>query len=388
MRLTSSLFIKVLLLTSFCIGIRLGSSGALRFPFLLLLIAYIFFYLIKGKFKVTSNYVIGGLLFALVAALHIIIIQSPISKPLLLIDFVKYVLLVFLYITIACNIDFKSFNEDAYSVLRILAIGSLFLWSITMITNIKIGVDDSYSPYRLSGFASEPANMSYFLPSLLIYAYFKRNLTDVLIFLTAIFLTFSPTNYIALVSTWALIGFYRRNYFKRILFIAFPLFALFVFMTIIRNGLISHNSESTFILSLLRIYEGLNFIFSLGDSGANNRAELFFAGAEILNDYNLWFTGAGFGSSNQIAEVLNGGLLFDSNSWSSLVLWFGIFSLIPYLYYQHKALAIPTRNFGYVLLSNLVVSNFITGGGVWYQIFLFLLVLIKYRDDKIRVVQP
>lgn len=382
---TNSIFIKVLLLTSFFVGIRLGSEGALRAPFVILLVTLALYYTASGKFRFSTKGLIITLIFFILTAIHITLISTPISKTTLLIDYSKYILLLFLYQFIAFNIKFSSFNENAYTFLSGLAIFSLILWIISVISGIKIGIDDSYSPYRLSGFASEPANMAHFLPSLLLYAYYKGRWKELVLFSTIILLTFSPTNYLATVGTLLALIFYRKSTFHKLIFLCTPFLILLIFMYAFRQGIISHESNIIFINPLFRIYEGLDYVISLGESGANNRAELFFAGAGFLSEYNLWLTGTGFGSSTVVADSFNGGLLFDSNSWSSIVLWFGVFPLIPYFYLQHKALSTQNVNYGYFLLTNLVVSNFITGGGVWYQIILFLLVTLKLLDRKTNI---
>jgi hypothetical protein len=364
------------------VGVRLGSEGALRAPFIIVLVTLALYYALNGKFRFSTKGLVITLIFVMLTAIHITLISTPISKTILLIDYGKYILLLFLYQFIAFNIKFNSFNEDSYAFLRGLAIFSLILWIISMVSGIKIGVDDSYSPDRLSGFASEPANMAHFLPSLLLYAYYNNKWKELLLFSTVILLTFSPTNYLVTVGTFLAISFYRKSFSHKLIFLCVPLNILLVFMYSFKEGIVSNDSNFILLTALFRIYEGLDYVISLGESGANNRAELFFAGAGFLTEYNLWFIGTGFGSSTVVADSFNNGLLFDSNSWSSIVLWFGVFPLIPYFYLQHKALSTQRVNFGYFLLTNLVVSNFITGGGVWYQILLFLLVTIKLMDRK------
>ena len=103
----------------------------------------------------------------------------------------------------------------------------------------------------------------------------------------------------------------------------------------------------------------------------------------FLSEYRLWWTGAGFGTSNYIGNEFNNAVLFDSNSLFSVILWFGLLASPLYFLVQFLALRRPEDSFKYILLVSLCVSNMINAGGVWTQMFFISILIFKIKHNLV-----
>lgn len=299
-------------------------------------------------------------------------------------DYILTILLIGIYIVFFSSLSCKIFEKTAIVIFKLLILTGLCFWFSSIFTGSSVGVDVSFSIPRLQCLVTEPSNIAHFLPGFLIFCWIQRWWYWCVICLTAILCTFSPTVYLTMALTILLLTLLRAR----------PLIQLIVSMAgaiivvlIIRsyNNLILDLSEAGQLgQAVARILEGFNFLATGGQSGANSRASLIFAGLDFLNTHKLLWTGAGFASSAFIGYAFNDGLLFDLNIWSSFLLWFGIVTIPIVSFLLYIVIRKPEKTLIYSLLVSQCVSNSLNAGGIWFQLFFATLICLRLQQKRFK----
>jgi hypothetical protein len=297
-------------------------------------------------------------------------------------DYVLYLCVSILYIAMVHRMEWGPLSCFAHVFFKKLVVIAMALWLISFFGVFYVGVDNSHSPPRASGLMTEPANLSHFLPAFVVYSYVVKNFRWLVTSLCLLVLTFSPTVFGVFLGTILIFIFVHSK--KARLFITISLLSLIAFLFAVDYAALSgyFASKGLFGLVVNRILDGIQNIITLGEAGHNSRAALYFAGIEFLKEHRLIYTGTGFASSVVIAEKFNDGMLFDSTTLFTIFMWFGIFSLPVYLYVQWLVIRNLSHDFLSILLMSLCVSNIITGGGVWIQMFFWSLLWLRFRTVK------
>ena len=371
----------VLLCLTFVVALRLdGRLYRIPTPALLLLLVPS---LLVAKLKVGAAVAYFG--FVALTLLHLVWLDGvgriPFPGSEVLRDFFLYIGLIGLYVLVFSNLTWAALEKPAVAFFKVLTLIGLAFWVAAMATGSSYGVDDSYPTPRLQSLMTEPSNISHFLPAFFIYCFRQRWWAWAAICAVAILSTFSPTVYLTLIMTAALLWLLNAQPLRLLVLLSTSV-ATLALIVVNYATLVSTLGEAGQLgQSAARVLEGFSFIASDGQAGANSRAELIFGGADFMSTYSLWWSGAGFGTSAYIGEVFNDGLLFDSNTWSSLIMWFGVLAIPVWLFVQYFAVRKRDESFLYVLLVSLCVSNTLNSGGVWLQIFFATLICLKFKRD-------
>lgn len=375
-----------LMMVTFVTAVRV-SDELIRLPtFALLLFAFLII-----NFNTAS--ILSSTFFIAAALIHYILIHvfnyNKIAFENTFPYFILYTLQTLIYSLCFWTIKYDMHIELVLNFFKIYIVISIALWIFSIVTSINIGVEATYLIPRAQGLVTEPSNLAHFLPALILYFWRKSNIRWIVAALTLAVLSFSPTVFLTVAICALLITTLAEP--TRIIFITLLMACAYLIIdanwAYLESILISLGQFGQLIL---RIYEGIQFVTGGGQVGANSRAALIFAGADFMNDHNLWWIGTGFGTSGPIGDVYNEGLLFDANNWASFILWFGLPSLII-LIPLHAIVFLNIRlrfklqklNFIDYLLLTLVVSNTINGGGVWVQQFFFCLLLTRIFERRL-----
>jgi hypothetical protein len=372
--------ISILLLISYITAVRINGE-LVRLPTPL----FLFFSLFLIKFNV--KIIIWILIFSGFSTLHAIMLLlggvNVVEAEYIARDLALYISLVILYSLFFWSINFDDYEEVIINFFKLYLVISLIFWISSYLTGVYIAVDNSHSIPRAQGLLTEPSNLAHFVPALIIYFWIKSNYKWVLMAGLVILLSFSPTVYITLGCTLLLMALLTINVgkIKCLITLIVILFGLYINWDSVAPHVVSLGQIGKVIA---RIIEGFIFILEGGAMGANSRASLVFDGIEFMSDKGLWWSGTGFGSSNAVAVKFNDGMLFDANNWSSFVLWFGLPGL-GFLLVIHSILLIELRNralqlkltFTDYLLTSMIISNTVNGGGVWVQMMFFTLIVYR-----------
>lgn len=328
--------------------------------------------------------IMAYLAFVLLTILHLMWLDGtgriPFSISDVLKDYTLYAGLIGLYIVFFSTLTWGELEKPAVVFFKSLTLIGLGFWVVAMVAGSSFGVDVSHQIPRLQSLVTEPSNASHFLPGLLIYSLWQRWWGWSAICAVALLCTFSPTVYLTLIVSVALLWSLTARPFILLIVASLCTTAVTLIFTNYTVLIAALSEAGQLGQAAARILEGISFIASDGRAGANSRAELIFAGVEFMDTYSLWWTGTGFGTSAYIGDAFNDGLLFDSNTWSSLVIWFGVLSVPAWLYIQYLAVRKREKSFMYVLLISVCVSNTLNGGGIWLQMFFATLLYLKFKQ--------
>lgn len=340
--------------------------------------------LLKNKFSI--KYFIGLLFFSLVVIIHYLFLElvkiSPISFQLVWLDVVKYMSLICLYIFIYNSISWQTLNELSLPFFKFLLVLCLLFWIASIALGVDIGVDNSFRINRVSGTMTEPANLSHFVPATVIYFFITRNHLWFSIGLFVLLLTFSPTVIGVLVGSVLLYLFIKSQKLKYLVFLIMTIILIYLPHFDFASARQFLSTYGVYGFVGVRVLDGIQYIVTYGDEGYNSRAALYFKCISFLTENGLVFYGTGFASSVVVAELFNGTMLLDSTSMFTVLLWFGVLAVPPYFYFQWLAIRHYRDDFLSILLISLCVSNFLTSGGVWVQIFFFTLILLRFKHNK------
>lgn len=329
--------------------------------------------------------IVTYLAFVAVTILHLVWLDAsgriPFSVSNVLKDYALYVSLIAVYIAFFSNLTWASLEKPAIHFFKSLTLIGLGFWFVSIGSGTSFGVDTSYPIPRLQSLVTEPSNTSHFLPGLLIYSLCQRWWGWSVTCAVAILCTFSPTVYLTLILAAVLLWSLTARRVHLLIVLALCTTAATLIVTHYELLVAALSEAGQLGQAAARILEGFRFIASDGQVGANSRADLIFHGVDFMNAYNLWWTGAGFGTSAYIGDAFNDGLLFDSNTWSSLVIWFGVLAVPIWLFVQCLAVRKQETSFMYILLVSLCVSNTLNGGGVWLQMFFATLIYLKLNRN-------
>lgn len=379
---TQKLIVYALLCMTYFVALRI-SGDIYRMPSYMLIMPL----LIIGFYKCFDKVLLVRLFcFFVLAFMHLMYVHLSSALKInisdLLVDFMKYTGLLGVYAFIFSSLSINAFNNYAPRFFKSLILISIALWVFSILSGFGIGVDTSHDTWRLQGVATEPSNISHFIPAFIIYSQYNKMWIWLAISLICAILTLSPTVYVSVILTFIFVKF--KNFGKSKSFIVFTLFLGLIFL-FFKSEAITYSTLSglgPIGESIIKLIEGLKFAIALGEEGSNSRGVLLLSGYEFMENNNLLYSGVGFGSSNLVAENyshINNGDLFDSTLWASFVLWFGIFALVIYVYIS--VVLINKLNYGFqnLLLVNLLVSNSINGGGVWYQVLFFMMLYYDFK---------
>jgi hypothetical protein len=371
----------VLLCLTFVVSIRVNGSLH-RIPTQTVLILLVPTLL---TLRLKARAVVSYFAFAALTILHLIWLDCsdrlPFSISDVLKDYMQYIALLGLYITFFSKLTWQALEGPAVVFFKSQTLIGLALWVLAVGTGGSYGVDISYAIPRLQSLVTEPSNISHFLPAFLIFCFRQRWWRWSGICAGAILCTFSPTVYLTLLATGALLWMLTARPLSVLGTVLFSLVAVTLILDNYATLLATLSEAGQLGQAAARVLEGFTFIASDGEIGANSRAELIFSGIEFMNTYNLWWSGAGFGTSAYIGDVYNDGLLFDSNTWSSLVIWFGALAVPVWLFAQYLSVRKRDKSFMYILLVSMCVSNTLNAGGVWIQMFFATLIYLKLKRD-------
>lgn len=379
---TQKLIVYALLCMTYFVALRI-SGDIYRVPSYMLIMPL----LIIGVYKrVDKVFLVRFFCFFVLAFMHLMYVHLSSALKInisdLLVDFLKYTGLLGVYIFIFSSLSANAFNNYAPEFFKNLILVSIALWVFSILSGFGIGVDTSHDTWRLQGFATEPSNISHFIPAFIIYSLYNRMRIWLAISLTCAILTLSPTVYASIIITFLIVRF--KDFGKSKSFIVFTFLLGLVFL-FVNSEAITYSTLSglgPIGESIIKLIEGLKFAIALGEEGSNSRGVLLLSGYDFMVNHNLLYSGVGFGSSNLVAENyshVNNGDLFDSTLWASFVLWFGIFALVVYMYSSVVIINNVNYDFQSLLLVNLLVSNSINGGGVWYQALFFMMLFYNRR---------
>ncbi|WP_333845697.1 hypothetical protein [Limnohabitans sp.] len=381
MLLRERFLIIILLIITFVSALRVDGE-LIRIPTAALLIFTLFY------FKYNLTIIITALGFATFCIIHTVFLvfsgQNIIDERLFLADLSMYIAQLIFYSLVFWSLDYDKNEFIILNFFKIYLLFTIAIWISSYISGFNIAVDTSYSTPRAQGLVTEPSNLSHFLPALIIYFFKSFDVKWLFVALLTMILTFSPTVYLSLIFTMILIGILSIN-IRSVLYFILPI--IFIILIVVFNwGIIltSIADFGQFGEMFVRIIEGFNFIFSGGSTGANSRGVLIYDGMDFMSINGLWWIGTGFGSSNAVAIMFNDGMLYDANNWFSFILWFGLPGFV-FLLLLHFALLVELRdrfsksNLTFIdfLLSGMIISNTINGGGVWIQHIFFALIVFR-----------
>ena len=381
----STCFMFIYLCMTFVVAVRLDGV-VVRLPSTLLVIPL--FFTTKIIFPRRAGFIF--IVFIAFTLAHYLIIEATgigmFSFKYVLKDYILYVGVFGIYLFLVHPLNWSDTNNFAHKFFKVIVVISLGLYLLSMLGGIDIGIDNSHTPVRVSGVMTEPANLAHFLPAFVVYSFCRRHWIWLCASFTLLILTFSPTVLGTLTGTILL--FYLIKYPKirvvfLVLFLIFVIYLFFADYASYRNYL-SDKGLVGFVG--IRIVDGIQYIVTGGELGYNSRALLYFDGIDIIKKHGLLYTGAGFASSIVLADLYNGGMLYDSTTFFSIFIWFGMLPLFAYFFIQWKLIKYYSSDFLSMLLLSLCVSNFITGGGVWIQMFFWSLLWMKYRSMKQEIV--
>ncbi|ANT64623.1 hypothetical protein [Prosthecochloris sp. CIB 2401] len=279
-----------LLLLSYVVAIRVNDS------FIRLPVGYVFFLIpsLYDGMKVNLKEVLApAVIVVFMMLLHFlvssIIIDNAWPRSVQLELLAKYGLLIVAYSLLFSDLKWGDIGEFAELVFKVLVVTSLLLWVFSMLLGIPIGVDSSYYPYRISGLATEPSNISHFAPGFFLYQLYKRDHLWALLGSGVCLFTFSPSVYIvlAILCFW----FFRSN----LVLVMVGLISVIVgYIYVSDFGMTNSNA---LVLQLNRLVDGISFMLSGGQIGKNTRGDLFFQGFDYLSEFNLWVIGGGGGQA-------------------------------------------------------------------------------------------
>lgn len=349
--------------------------------------------LIMGVYGRVNKFLLTTfLVFFVLALMHLMYVH--VSSPLkinindLLVDFMKYAGLLGVYIFIFSSLTADTFNSYAPGFFKKLILISVALWVFSMLSGFGVGVDTSHETWRLQGLVTEPSNISHFIPAFIIYSLYNRMRIWLVISLICAILTLSPTVYASIVIVFIIVKF--KDFGKCKSFVILTLLLGLILLSVNSEAVAypALNGLGPIGESVVKLIEGLKFAIALGEEGSNSRGVLLLSGYDFMVNYNLLYSGVGFGSSNLVAEnysPINNGDLFDSTLWASFVLWFGVAAIFVYIVLGVAIVKNLSCDFQGLLLVNLLVSNSINGGGVWYQVLFFMMCYFKFRKMPFRI---
>lgn len=370
----------VLLCLTFVVSLRVnGQLNRIPTPMLLFLLIPNFFIL---RLKIST--VVAYLVFVILTMLHLVWLDGSGRIPFSILDVLKdytlYIGLIGLYIMFFSTLTWDILDKPAIVFFKALTLIGLGLWMVAMVVGSSFGVDVTYPIPRLQSLVTEPSNTSHFLPALLIYSLWQRLWGWSAICVLAILCTFSPTVYLTFIVTITLLWLLNARPLSILVVVSLGTVAVILIFSNYVELIAAFNESGQLGMAAARILEGINFITSDGQAGANSRAGLIFAWVDFMGTHSLWWSGTGFGTSAYIGNTFNNGLLFDSNTWASLVTWFGVLVAPVWLLVQYLAVRNPERSFLYILLVSVCVSNTLNAGGVWFQMFFATLMYLKFKQ--------
>lgn len=261
---------------------------------------------------------------------------------------------------------------------------AFFLWMVSFVFGVNFGVDRGAGNTgfpRAQGLFTEPSNLAYVVPALLIYGIDKRNWFIFLLAITVLLISLSPTVLFACVGLLAVYVFMKAKTITRLtLIVSFVMLSLNA-KSFLESLIEFIPADNPFSNVISRLIAGILF-FVDSDSGAwaNSRGVLIRDWSSIMSDGNYWITGAGLGTSVPIAmEKYNGGT-FDITLWATISVWFGVAGL--FMFYALLIYALqripPTRFFFWIYLSTIITSS-INHGGIYFQFSLVVMTIIALR---------
>lgn len=326
--------------------------------------------------------------------IHALIIDlfqcSPLSFNDYAMYFLKYLSLFAIIIIFFSDLtDVDLVEKTIVRFFKFYILISLFLWTISFLTPIKIGVEVNWGIPRMQGLLSEPSNMSHFLPMMFVLNFINKQWKWLFLSIICIVLTYSPTVYLCTLLTVMLWLLIKTKLITRLILLITCLISNYLIYSY--GFILSDFLRSKDFIQLSRLIDGISYIFGNETISGNARAELSNLGVEFLNTYNLWWTGSGFGSSKAIADNFSETqMLFDMSNWLSLVLWFGLIPTAILISITVYAISIanPKRTITIFFLG-LTVSTSLNSGGVYYQsLFFLILFLILSKNIKAPIINP
>jgi len=275
----------------------------------------------------------------------------------------KYLLLLLPALIIPLVISLERYSQTLIN----LAIFSTILSIVLFLFNI--GVDYSYGGYpRMQGFMSEPSAMSLPIGILLVYGVAIKNKYLIFLAFIALILSVSPT--VIVVSTIILFIYYlsRLSLLKKIFLIIFLVLIIYFSIDILKIFLDLFPD----VHILHRIYDGLIYAYTGGESGYNTRLDKEY----FFQDYISYF---GYGLNtfptgrdwNIHFEVL---YAFGLIGWSAFI----FLSISTYLFLQKR----QDIKIVIVFLSVFIYASLNSAQGIVITIILYTYIMYFIKQIK------
>jgi hypothetical protein len=272
-----------------------------------------------------------------------------------------------------------------YSVTILIAF-SIVMWMFSNFSSFAIGVDDSYSIKRASGFATEPSNLAPLVSvglglSIFGSEYLSKTGRYYLFLLSAILIliSFSPTVYFSSMVTILLLSV--RTVFTSIsgviLSFRYILIIGIIIFLVINIGLSIFPEE--FQLQLNRLRFGIENIRNTG-VGANSRMFIAIEGITYLYDKQLIWLGGGLGFDMLAGKMHHfQGVGYGITLPLFLIFSFGVFGL--FLFFVLFVISYKRSNQSLVgmVAFIFVCCSIFNFGGIWTLVIIISLINCEYN---------
>lgn len=385
-----SIKLYFLFITVYFTAVRINGDVTRLPTFFLIIIPFLLAFFLE---KISKKIILILFFFTFIFIFHALILDffrlTPLALDVYFQDFILYQAFFIVYVFSFSKVNILTIEDRFIYFFKVLVIFSLFLWGLSFVSPVKVGVEINYSIPRAQAFLSEPSNMSHFLPTILLFSWLSRDWKWIILSLVCVVTTFSPTVFIVAALTFILYFLLKKNMIKGLFYIAFIFFFIALALTFIP---IIFGENSMVSISIRRLTQGILYVFEDQSDYKNARADLTFQGFEFINNYNLWFSGLGIGSSREIGLNFNTvarGMLFDMSSWMSLLLWFGLIPTVTLFIIAVSIIIKLPDSFLKILAINMFISNSLNSGGIYYQIFFILVLIWSYRsiDNNYKIVK-
>lgn len=276
-------------------------------------------------------------------------------------SFLKYIIYLGFVLILSSTTSIEKISKYIISIIEFIIPFFLILFFL------KIGVDHSYGSPRMQGLMSEPSALAFPITILFLYYLFieKSFFKICVIGLPSVYLSKSPT--VVLVLTTSVL-FYAIIKFKfKVLFLS--LFSSIIFLKYYEVSFIN------------RLIMGINYVFTLGESGYNPRAEGIF---KLLSDISetpwIFLWGRGLNSAAPYYTEMNS-LIYTFNIQTSILFFFGISGLILFLFLLIFTIKKNyNNNINLIVLIGIIIYtslNSAMGITIQYVLFIFIYDIFK-----------
>jgi hypothetical protein len=380
-----------LLFSTFFVALRVGFEEIVRIPTQITFVIYSIYYLLSTKRVIKSDYSYYYLIVTpafLVTQFFIsILVQETIIGGVSIDAFAWFLKYLLFYILVALTASVVNSEQllSAYLKVGYWSLPFVYLSYIaSSYFGFSLGADYWQEGWvRPHGFFSEPSNLSYYLPGLLIHGFIKKSKFMILIAAFTIMLVMSPTVYAVSVLSLLTYFYYRGG---RIFKIGTLITAICIIVIMVNFGKMMHASlegSGAILHSLSRLIEGFLRFGSDADAYSNSRYDLTLQWSEfIAGNKFILLTGLGFGVSNSYADKFNDGMTFDLSLWTMLINSFGVIGSIFVLGTIFISFAKKGRSsaFNWIYYT-IFVASLVNPSGIFWQMLVVVFLLTSLKGD-------